>query len=183
MRAVRRALLVGVVATSAAVLVAPGVGIANEVDAQTSLVFRGPGIVLRYPSSLYLSSRPLDSMTNPVERFVLSTYRVPGDRPNAEGSYTPPPTGVIAELLEEVPPVDPAFQAPPRPRRFVLPKLRDNLEGFGDHWAELPFRAHGRDFYIFLGVGDRASSAKVALVLRTLDALAISAPPLSVSGA
>jgi hypothetical protein len=183
MRAVRRALLVGVVVASAAFLVILGSGTASGVNAQTSLVFRGPGIVLRYPSSLYVSNRTLDSMTNPVQRFVLSTYRVPGNRPNAEGSYTPPLTGVIAELLEEVPPPDPDFQAPPRPRRFVLPKLRDNLGGFGDRWAELPFRAHGRDFYIFLGVGGRASSTKVALVLRALDALAISAPPLSVTGA
>ena len=164
-------------------LIAPGSGVASHTTAQASRVFRGPGLVLRYPSSLYISDQPLDSITNPVQRFVLSTYRVPGDRPNAGGNYTPRPTGVIAELLEEVPPYDPAFQAPLRPSHFMLPKLNDHLEGFGDRWAELPFRAHGRDFYLFVGVGDRASASKVALVLRTLDAVTISAPPPSVTGA
>jgi len=183
MQAMRGARLVGLIAVAIAFFVAPGSGIASQVNAQTSRVFRGPGLVLRYTSSLYVSTRPLDSITNPVQRFVLSTYPVPDDRLNANGNYTPPLTAVIAELLEEVPPSDPAFQAPLRPRQFLLPKLSDHLEGFGDRWAELPFRAHGRDFYIFLGVGDRASSSKVALVLRTLDALAISAPPPSVTGA
>ena len=75
----------------------------------------GPGIVLRYPSSVYVSDRPLGSITDPVQRFVLSTYRVPGDVPNAGGGYTPPPTGVIAELLEDVPAPDRDFEAPARP--------------------------------------------------------------------
>ena len=183
MRAVRRAVLVVLVVAAVGSLVEPRSGVASHAKAQKSRVFRGPGIVFRYPSSLYVSTSALDSITNPVQRFVLSTYRLSDERPNANGTYTPPLTGVIAELLEEVPPSDPDFQAPPRPRRFLLPKLRDNLEGLGDRWAEMPFRDDGRDFYIFLGVAARASSTKVALVLRALDALTISAPPPSVTGA
>ena len=95
------ALLVGLVAASAAFLATPGLGVASHATAQASHVFRGPGLVLRYPSSLYVSTRPLDSITNPVQRFVLSTYPVPSNRPNAGGNYTPPLTGVIAELFDQ----------------------------------------------------------------------------------
>ena len=91
--------------------------------------------------------------------------------------------GVIAELMEDVPPSDPDFQAPPRSLGFTLPRLSGHLETFGDRWGEIAFRDHGRDFYIIIGVGKRASSSKVALVLRTLDALTISVAPLSVTGA
>ena len=114
---------------------------------------------------------------------MLSTYRVPGNQPNADGNYTPPSTGVIAELTEDVPPPNPDFQAPPRPRQFALPKLSGHLETFGPRWGEIPFRDHGRGFYIFIGVGPGASPAKVALMLHTLDGLTVSAPPPSVTGA
>jgi hypothetical protein len=174
-------LLGGLLTVLAVVAVSPS-GLAN-IRVRATYVFRGPGIVLRYPSGLYVSNRVLDSMTNPVQRLVLSTYRLPGGRLNQDGTYEPPATGVIAELLEEVPPSDPAFQAPLRPRQFALPKLNSHLERSGSRWGEIPFRDHGRDLYIFLGVGPGASQAKVALVLRTLDGLTITAAPPSVIGA
>jgi hypothetical protein len=145
-------------------------------------VFRGPAIVLRYPGSLFVSNRSLNSWSNPAQRFVLSNYRVPGNRPNGNGDYTPPPSGVIAQVLEEVPAPDSGFEAGPRPKRFVLPKLT-GLEGFGDRWGEIAFRDHTRCFYIFIGVGRDASSAQIALVLHTLDSLTIGPPPPSVTAA
>jgi hypothetical protein len=146
-------------------------------------VFRGPGIVLRYPSGLYVTNRPLAWTSDPAQRFVLSTYPVPGDRASAGGNDTPPPTGVIAELVEDLPPPTHAFQAPPRPRHFALPKLSDHLETFGDRWREIVFSDHGRDFSIMIGAGKRASASKVAFVLRTLDALSIGVAPPSVTRA
>jgi hypothetical protein len=146
-------------------------------------VFRGPALVLRYPGGLYVSNRPLNWWSNPVQRFVLSTYRVPGGRPNGNGDYTPPPTGVIAQVVEDVPAPDPGFEAGPRPSQFILPRLTSHLEGFGARWGEIAFRDHTRCFSIFIGVGRRASAAQIALVLRTLDGLTIGSPPPSVTGA
>ena len=50
------------------------------------------------------------------------------------------------------------------------------MEAFGcNRWGEVRFRDNGRHFYIFIGVGRRVSSARVALMLRTLDAMVIGA--------
>jgi hypothetical protein len=147
-------------------------------------VFHGPGIVLRVSGGLYVSNRPLTlkDAGNPAQRLVLSTYRVPGERPDANGDYTPPPTGVIAQVLEVVPPPDFDFQGRQRPARFALPKL-GRLEGFGDRFGEIVFQDHGRGFFIFIGVGRRANADEVERVLHTLDELTIGAPPPSVTGA
>jgi hypothetical protein len=137
-------------------------------------VFRGPGIVVRYPDGWYVTNEPLNSITDPVLRFVLSSYRLPAGA-DANANYAPPTRGVIAELVEEVPPINNDGVWRPRPRRFRLPRL-GRLETFGgNRWGEVLFRNHGRHFYIFIGVGRRASSAQVALMLRTLDAMAITA--------
>ena len=136
-------------------------------------VFRGPGIVLRYPGRWFVSNEPLNGITDPVQRFVLSSYRVPVGRPDWAAHYAPPPRGVIAQFVEEVPPLNNEGVWPRRPNRFKLPRLGP-MEGFGGNgWAELRFREHGRRFYIFIGVGRRASSARIGLLLRSLDDMTI----------
>jgi len=138
-------------------------------------VFRGPGIVLRYPDGWYATNEPLNGITDPVQRFVLSSYRVPAGGADANATYAPPPRGVIAQLVEEVPPINNGGVWPPRPHRFSLPRL-GRMETFGgNRWGETLFRDQRRHFYIFIGVGRRASSAQVALMLRTLDAMTINA--------
>jgi hypothetical protein len=135
-------------------------------------VFRGSGIVVRYPDGWYVTNEPLNSITDPVQRFVLSSYRVPT---GGAAYYAPPPRDVIAQLVEEVPPINNDGVWRPRPRRFSLPKL-GRMETFGgNRWGEVLFRDHGRHFYIFIGVRRRASSTKVALMLRTLDAMTVTA--------
>jgi hypothetical protein len=137
--------------------------------------FRGPGIVLRYPRSWFVSTEPLNGIIDPVQRFVLSSYRVPVGRPDFGGNYVPPPRGVIAQLVEEVPPLNNGGVWPMRPHQFKLGRL-GRMEGFGgNRWAELRFRDHGRRFYIFIGVGRNASSARIALLLRSLDGMRIAA--------
>jgi hypothetical protein len=136
-------------------------------------VFRGPGIVLRYPGAWFVTNAPLNGISDPVQRFVLSSYRVPDGGSDFNGTYTPPRRGVIAQVLEEVPPLHNAGVWLARPHRFVLPPL-GRMEGFGGkRWAELRFRQHGRRFYIFIGIGSQAPGASVALLLRSLDALRI----------
>jgi hypothetical protein len=115
----------------------------------------------------------LNGISDPVQRFVFSSYRVPADGPDFDGTYAPPRPGVIAQVVEEVPPLHNAGVWNVRPRRFALPPL-GRMEGFGgNRWAELRFRQHGRRFYVFIGVGRRAPARSLALLLGRLDALSI----------
>jgi hypothetical protein len=104
---------------------------------------------------------------------VLSSYRIPASA-DAGNAYVPSSRGVVAQVMEEVPPIaNRDWQA--RPRHFALPRL-GGMEGLnGNHWGERLFRDHGRHFYIFIWVGPGASSAQVRLLLRTLDGMTITA--------
>jgi hypothetical protein len=137
-------------------------------------VFHGPGIALRTPSGWYVTNEPLNGITDPVQRFVLSSYRIPIGA-DAGGSYVPSSHGVIAQLLEEEPPIANPGPWQPRPHRFRLPRLGRMETLSGDHWGKLVFREHGRHFYIFIWVGRRASSAQIGLLLHALDGMTITA--------
>jgi hypothetical protein len=135
-------------------------------------VFRGPGIVLRTPNGWYVSNEPLNAITDPVQRFVLSSYRLPTGA-DAGGGYVPSSRGVIALLDEEVRPLANNGAWRPRPRRFRAPRLGRMETLDGNHWGELLFREYGRHFYIFIWVGQRASSAQIARLLHALDSMSI----------
>jgi hypothetical protein len=137
-------------------------------------VFRGPGIVLRTPSGWYASNEPLNGVTDPVQRFVLSSYRIPAGIADAGGSYVPSSRGVIAQVMEEVPP-SPSPDWRSRPQHFTLPRLGRMETLGGNRWGERLFRAHGRHFYVFIWVGRQASSAQVGQLLRALDGMTITA--------
>jgi hypothetical protein len=109
-----------------------------------------------------------------VQRFVLSSYRVPAGA-DAGSGYVPSSRGVIAQLVEEVPPIANNGAWHPRPHRFRLPRLGRMETLDGNRWGELLFREHGRHFYIFVWVGRRASSAQIGLLLRALDGMTITA--------
>jgi len=147
--------------------------LAASAGAATTPIYRAPGIVLRYPAGWHVDNRPLTAWTNPAQRFVLSSYRVPDGRPNLDGTYSPPPGGVIADLVEQQAPGPDLHGIPLRPAHFTLPHLSGHLEGFGDHWGEVGFREHGRIFAIFVGVGAHTAARKIAQLLHTLDTMRI----------
>jgi hypothetical protein len=133
-------------------------------------------IELRYPSSWYVTNRPLDTITNPVQMFVLSSYRVTGGQLNVDGPDTPPtpsPTGVIARLLEDQPLPSNAGSGPARPLRFSLPRFTPHMEGYNGRWGAISFVDHRIPFTLFISVGHRAPSVLVAQFLRILDGMTI----------
>jgi len=137
-------------------------------------VFRSDGIAITYPTGWQVSNRPLGYISDPAQRFVVASYRVPGGRPNDGGDYRPPRAGVIAQLLEEQPPdPDAKKDYPVRPATFALPKLSDHVEGYSGRWGEMVFRDRGRDFYIFVGVGPSTPATRVETLLRTLDTMTV----------
>src|SRR5438046_2258864 len=120
--------------------------VALVVGASPGHVFRRSGIQLRYPAGWFVTNTPLSGITNPVQRLVLSSYRLPASVSSAE-SFTPAPYGVAAVLMESLPPYDTGTW-PPRPRRFRLGRLvrLENLGG--NRWDEILFTEHKRDFYL-----------------------------------
>jgi hypothetical protein len=156
------------------VLAAVVLGVSSA-GALGSTVFRDAGITLRAPSGWWVNDRPLTRITNPVQRFVLSSYRVPGGA-DAGGSYTPSPQGVLAELTEDVPAGASARGWPSRPQRFVLLRLGRMETLNGNRWGEVVFRDQGRHFYLFIWVGRHAAPAQISMLLRALDGMTIRAP-------
>jgi hypothetical protein len=156
-----------------AVLAAVALVASTTADA-VAPVFRGPGILLQTPRGWYASNGPsLNGVSDPVQRFVLSSYRIPAGAGGA-GIYVPSSRGVVAQLAEEVPP-NPSPDWRLRPAYFRLPRLGRMETLGGNRWGELLFREHGRHFYIFIWVGPQASSAQVDLLLHALDGMTITA--------
>ena len=138
-------------------------------------VFRTAGIVVRYPAGWHVSTEPLTGISDPVQRFVLSSYPIPAGFSSTGGYYAPPAHGVLAQLDEEVPPIANDNPWPPRPHHFTLPRL-GRMEGFaGKRWAELTFQQHGRRFYLFIGIGRHATTAQIRTLLATLDRMTVKA--------
>jgi len=134
-------------------------------------VFRTTGIAVRVPAGWHISTRPLNNVTNPVQRFVLSSARLPENANSGKG-YVPPSHAVLAQLIEEVPPEN-TNPWPNRPARFKLAHL-NGMETFaGNRWGELLFRDRRRHFYIFVWVGRQATSAQTARLLHALDGLQV----------
>jgi hypothetical protein len=134
-------------------------------------LFRTHGIAIRAPTGWHISTRPLNNVTDPVQRFVLSSARLPKNANSSDG-YVPASHAVLAQLVEEVPP-DFSNPWPKRPARFKLPRL-NGMETFtGNRWGELLFRDHGRHFYIFVWVGRRATGRRVGLLVKALDGLQV----------
>jgi hypothetical protein len=139
-------------------------------------VDRGQGISLRYIDGWHVSNQRLNGIIDPVQRFVVSSYRIgPPSRSSggAEGGYAPPADGVLAQLSEDAPAHLSGF--PARLHKLTtIPKLRDVGCGLaGDRWAEIMFKQHGRAFYLFIGIGARASHAARAQLLATVNTLVI----------
>jgi hypothetical protein len=124
-------------------------------------------LTLRHPAALHVTTQELTGITDPVERVALYS----GPPPDA--MVRPRANQVIAILMEQVPPLQVDLNRfPPRPRRFSIRRLT-TVEGFsGPRWAEIPFRDHGRAFYLFVGVGPHADG-QIPDLLRALDSLRV----------
>ena len=147
---------------------------ASVATAAAPPVFRRAGIAIRPPVGWFVTTEPLNGITDPVQRFVVSSYRLPIGA-DAGGGYVPSSRGVVAQLTEEAPPIN-VGPWPPRPAHFTLPRLGPMETLDGNRWGERVFRDHGRHFYIFIWVGRHATKTQVGLLLRALDGIQIRTP-------
>jgi hypothetical protein len=137
-------------------------------DAQASLT-------VRYPDSWHVTTRNLTNITQPVPRFAIYSGAAPSRAPVASGEFTRRlrPNQVVAVVMEQtaVSAAD-LGRLPPRPHRFAVRRLT-GVEGFGTRWVEFYFRDHGREFYLFIGVGEQATG-QLPTLLHSLDTLRVS---------
>jgi hypothetical protein len=143
------------------------------------------GIAFEYPRSWFVTTRPLSNATNPVYRFTVST--VPVERTNADmGPCLPgiaqqlPPTAVLAYLREALghDRTRSLPRMPRRPRSFPLSSRSDgSLCGFERGGVWLPFKDHGRAFYLGVYVGPKATATARRSLSRLLDGMRIARLP------
>jgi len=135
-------------------------------------------VAITVPHEWRVTNEPLDYISDPIQRLVVSSYRVPRGGPNASGTYVVPPGQVLAQLDEQVPPDADAPGFPQRPTRFAVPRLTNRLEGHTGRWGEITFRQRGRDFYLFVGVGVGADGQiRLGRLLGLLDGLKVAKAP------
>jgi hypothetical protein len=128
------------------------------------------GIRVRVPAGWYFTRRHLTYVTGPVQRLVVSSVPVP---PVAPGTFVPPQSGVLAQILEESPPA-PGGAWKPRPATLRFGRL-GGMETYGGHrWDEFLFSLAGRHFYAFAWVGPTASASERRQLLSILEQMQVS---------
>lgn len=141
----------------------------------TAAVFHRAGITVGVPAGWFVTTAALNAITNPVPRFVLSSYRVPVGA-DAGNGYVPPSTAVLVQAVEEEPPLYSSSSLwPPRPAKLTIPPLRRMETLSGSRWAELHFRDGRRHLYLFIWIGRHASPTKIAQLLQALDRMQVDA--------
>ena len=165
----RRRRLAGVVLILA--LIALSIGLAVKMSGPDARIVRTAGMSVRVPPGWFITRRPLNGITDPAQRFAISSFpiRAADFRQGNEPVFRPPASGVLVQVDEQLPAGNPGF--PPRSAHFRLGRFAP-LETFTGHrWAEFVFKLGGRDFYAFVWIGRRADAADTAQVLSLLDTM------------
>ena len=167
----RRRLLAMVVI--AAVLAGVVVTFALRSTGGDTRIVRAAGISVHVPGRWFITRRPLNGITDPRQRLVISSFPIASSdfRRGNEQVFRPPATGVLVQVDEQLPAGGPGF--PPRPAHLRLGQVAP-LETFaGSRWAELTFKLTKRDFYAFVWIGRRAPALEKRQVLAVLDGMRV----------
>ncbi|MFL5960281.1 MAG: hypothetical protein ACJ75G_08470 [Gaiellaceae bacterium] len=166
-------MIVVAAAASAAVLLSRG----------TSSQFRRDGISVQVPKGWRVTDERINGVVDPVTVFTASTFRIAA-RATSSGICSPPlqrawrASGAYVQLAEERDGASlnrmlPRVQA--RPKHFVLSaRGRGGLCSPADS-GELTFKQRCRAFYVFYGIGRKASKLVRARVVALLDSMKIAA--------
>lgn len=130
----------------------------------------GAGLSVVVPHGWHLSRSPVTVCDSPRQVLVAATGPV-----RLHTSLRIPRRSALVLLMEAG-----AGRFPTRPAKFTLPPL-GNLGGCCEMptgpGAELLFRDHGRRFYAFVYVGERAPPGAPRDLLRLLNSLRVTARP------
>jgi hypothetical protein len=131
------------------------------------------GISAHVPPGWFVTTRPLNGITDPAQRFVVSSFRIGASdfRRGNDQVFRPPATGVLVQVDEQLLPGNSGFA--PRPAHLRLGRFSPMETFSGRRWAELTFRLRGRDFYAFVWIGRDATTALRRQVLSILEGMEV----------
>ena len=148
---------------------------------EASSRFRRDGISVRVPKGWHLTVHRINGVVDPVTVFTASTFRITA-RATSGGICSPAlrrawrPGGAYIQLAEER---DGASlhrmlpRVPLRPKHFVLSASGQGGLCTPSDSGELTFKQRGRAFYVFYGIGRRASRSVHARAVGLLNSMMI----------
>lgn len=145
------------------------------------VILSGHGISFVLPATWHVTFQPVNAVTDPLTLFTATTYPF---RPRATS------TGLCSKSLRAAWRADGAYvhlveeldgasrkrmlrRVPRRPRHFVLNAREAGGLCTPADSGELAFKQGGRAFYVFYGLGKRASGATRLAAAMLLDSLRI----------
>jgi hypothetical protein len=139
------------------------------------------GIGVTLPHGWHETTRPLTSVTYPVQRLSFASF--PLAQSGSDGDCAPftalrrmPANGVLVQVIESTRPSPfgpiPMKDFPVRPHSFRLGRLEPRECGGTGY--RIDFRDHRRFFQLDISVGPRLGGAGRATLLRVLNSLRVS---------
>jgi len=140
--------------------------------------FSNRGISFAYPSSWYVTTRPLSNGVEPIYRFAVGNFRfhrTPRDvGPCLEGIARQRPAGGVLAFMREATGADARrSRVAPRPAAFRLPTPSDRAACLGPGSSQVAFRQGGRVFYLWISVAPKAPAVARTQLTQLLDSMKI----------
>ncbi|MFL5953125.1 MAG: hypothetical protein ACJ76I_03345 [Gaiellaceae bacterium] len=137
---------------------------------------------LEYPANWHITTRRLNGVIDPVTRFTVTSFTLRQSKPDADFCARTlgkqwPSNGAYVQVTEEL---DGASlkkmlrRVPPRPKRFSLASSGAGGLCTRPVSGQLMFHQLGRAFYIYYGVGSKASTPTRHAIVAILESLRIS---------
>ncbi len=131
---------------------------------------------IELPTGWHVHTRPLTSVTDPVQRLSITSFPLRQTRPDtgcfpATALKALPANGVLIQIWEY--PDAPVMSFPPRPRNVRFPYMMTGRECGGERTTSTLFRDHGRAFQVDVTVGPRAGTAEGRRAGRVVDTLRV----------
>jgi hypothetical protein len=140
--------------------------------------FSSRGITFLYPSSWYVTTKPLSNGVEPVYRFAVGNFRFHRTArdigPCLEGiAKQRAARGVLAFMREAIGTDARRTRAGPRPKTFRLPSATEQTACLGSGSNQVVFREAGRTFYLWISIAPKAARAARGQLKALLNSMTI----------
>jgi len=153
-------------------------GASAQATSEGTRRFSNWGISFVYPTSWYVTTEPLSNGIEPAYRFAAGNFRFHRTArdlgPCLEGiAKQRTDLGVLAFMREALGADARRTRAPPRPKRFRLPRATDQAACLGPGSSQVVFREAGRILYLWISIAPKASPVARAQLSALLASIRI----------